>query len=52
MALAIKRVTIDRETGEVIKREIIDKNPNITEEEFYIPLARMVYDRIMKNERG
>jgi hypothetical protein len=52
LALAIKRVTLSRETGTVQKREVVNRNPDITEEEVYAPFSKLVYDRIMKNERG
>ncbi|PTX14567.1 hypothetical protein SAMN04488598_1852 [Halanaerobium congolense] len=52
MSLAIKRVTLSRESGTVQKREIIDRSPDITEKEVYAPFGKMVYDSIMENERG
>lgn len=52
MVLAIKRVTLSRETGTVQKRKIVDRNPDITEEEVYAPFSKLVYDSIMEKERS
>jgi hypothetical protein len=50
MSLAIKRVTVDRKTGTVTNKEIIDNNPDIEESEVYSPFSKMVYDKIMSQE--
>jgi len=46
--LRIKSRTHDRETGEVIKEEITDEEPDITREELNRPLAEIIYNRIKK----
>ena len=50
MALAIKRVTVDRKTGNVIDRKIIDDNPDINESEIYSPFSKIVYEKILSQE--
>ncbi len=48
MSLVIMKVVIDRKTGERISEEIVDHNPDITEEEFYGPLAEIFYNDFKK----
>ena len=48
--LRIKSRTHDRETGEIIKEEITDEEPDITREELNRPLAEIIYNRINKKE--
>jgi hypothetical protein len=43
-------VTVDRKTGNVTNREIIDSNPDIKESEIYSPFSKIVYDKIMNRE--
>jgi hypothetical protein len=50
MALAIKRVTVDRKTGQVKNKEIIDNNPDINEDEVYAPFSKIIYEKIMSQE--
>lgn len=50
MPLAIKRVTVDRKTGNVTNREIIDSSPDIEESEIYSPFSKIIYDKIMSQE--
>lgn len=52
MALAIKRITVDRKTGEVTNEKIIDNNPDIKESEIYSPFSKIVYDKIMSGEEN
>lgn len=50
ITLAIKRVTVDRKTGNVTSRKIIDRSPDIKESEIYSPFSKIVYDKIMSQE--